>query len=222
MNLPNLLSLLRIFMVAPFLIAVIYDRHGLALVIFVVAGFTDFLDGYLARRLQQKSVLGTFLDPLGDKLLGTVAFIALSVQGLLPAWLAVIVVAKDLYVALGAGILHFNWLRFVVYDAIAATIAPMGVPTQHSSTLGKPDRLSLPIIRPTPRMGRARPSSARLRPQYPATAALDSARIARTTRAVMRDRPALPSPPIARRQPAHRPAAGSARHTHRQPGRAGC
>jgi cardiolipin synthase len=108
MNLPNLLSLLRIFMVAPFLIAVIYDRHALALVIFVVAGFTDFLDGYLARRLQQKSVLGTFLDPLGDKLLSTVAFIALSVQGLLPAWLAVIVVAKDLYVALGAGILHYS------------------------------------------------------------------------------------------------------------------
>src|SRR5210317_987714 len=108
MNLPNLLSLLRIFMVAPFLIAMIYDRHGLALVLFVVAGFTDFLDGYLARRLQQKSVLGTFLDPLGDKLLSTVAFIALSVQGLLPAWLAVIVVAKDLYVALGAGILHYS------------------------------------------------------------------------------------------------------------------
>ena len=108
MNLPNLLSLLRIFMVAPFLIAVIYDRHGLALAIFVLAGFTDFLDGYLARRLDQKSVLGTFLDPLGDKLLGTVAFIALSVQGLLPAWLAVIVVAKDVYVALGAGILHYS------------------------------------------------------------------------------------------------------------------
>lgn len=108
MNLPNLLSLLRIFMVAPFLIAVIYDRHALALAIFVVAGITDALDGYLARRLDQKSVLGTFLDPLGDKLLGTVAFIALSVQGLLPAWLAVIVVAKDLYVALGAGILHYS------------------------------------------------------------------------------------------------------------------
>jgi len=108
MNLPNLLSLLRIFMVAPFLIAVIYDRHGLALVIFVVAGITDFLDGYLARRLEQKSVLGSFLDPLGDKLLSTVAFVALSAQGLLPAWLAVIVVAKDLYVALGAGILHYS------------------------------------------------------------------------------------------------------------------
>lgn len=108
MNLPNLLSLLRIFMVAPFLIAVIYGQYLLALVIFVVAGFTDFLDGYLARKLEQKSVLGTFLDPIGDKLLGAVAFVSLSTQGMLPAWLAVIVVAKDVYVALGAGILHYS------------------------------------------------------------------------------------------------------------------
>lgn len=108
MNLPNLLSLLRVFMVAPFLIAVLYDQYAVALVIFAVAGFTDFLDGYLARKLLQKSVLGTFLDPLGDKLLSTVAFIALSAQGLLPAWLAVIVVAKDVYVALGAGVLHYS------------------------------------------------------------------------------------------------------------------
>jgi cardiolipin synthase len=108
LNLPNLLSLLRIFLVAPFLIAVIYGYYALALVIFIMAGISDFLDGYLARRLEQKSVLGTFLDPLGDKLLSTVAFIALSTQGLLPAWLAVIVVAKDIYVALGAGILHYS------------------------------------------------------------------------------------------------------------------
>ena len=108
MNLPNLLSLLRIFMVAPFLIAVIYGQHLLALIIFITAGITDFLDGYLARKLEQKSVLGTFLDPIGDKLLGAVASVALSAQGLLPAWLAVIVVAKDVYVALGAGILHYS------------------------------------------------------------------------------------------------------------------
>lgn len=108
LNLPNLLSLLRIFLVAPFLIALIYHHYALALIIFIAAGISDFLDGYLARRLEQKSVLGTFLDPLGDKLLGTVAFVALGIQGLLPAWLAVIVVAKDVYVALGAGILHYS------------------------------------------------------------------------------------------------------------------
>jgi cardiolipin synthase len=107
-NIPNSLSLLRVFMVAPFLVAVIYRQFPLALAIFVVAGITDFLDGYLARHLRQKTVLGTFLDPLGDRLLSTVAFISLSVQGLLPPWLAVTVVAKDLYVALGAGALHFS------------------------------------------------------------------------------------------------------------------
>jgi cardiolipin synthase len=107
-NIPNALSLLRIFMVAPFLIAVIYRQFPLALIIFVVAGFTDFLDGYLARRFGQKSVLGTFLDPMGDKLLVAVAFVSLSIQGLLPAWLAVAVVAKDIYVALGAGVLHYS------------------------------------------------------------------------------------------------------------------
>lgn len=108
MNIPNALSLLRVFMVAPFLIAVIYRHFPIALGIFVVAGITDFLDGYLARHLKQKTVLGTFLDPLGDRLLSTVAFISLSVQGLLPPWLAVTVVAKDIYVALGAGALHYS------------------------------------------------------------------------------------------------------------------
>lgn len=107
-NIPNALSLLRVFMVAPFLVAVIYRQLPIALAIFAVAGFTDFLDGYLARHLKQKTVLGTFLDPLGDRLLSTVAFISLSIQGLLPPWLAVTVVAKDLYVALGAGALHFS------------------------------------------------------------------------------------------------------------------
>lgn len=106
MNIPNSLSLLRLFLVTPFLLAVIYDSYGLALLLFVLAGFSDFLDGYLARRLDQKSLLGTFLDPLGDKLLMTVAFVALAVKGALPAWLAVLVVAKDLYVALGSGVLH--------------------------------------------------------------------------------------------------------------------
>lgn len=108
MNIPNALTLLRILLVAPFLIAVIYHLYPLALALFVTAGISDALDGYLARRLAQKSVLGTFLDPLGDRLLTTVAFVALGAQGLVPAWLAVIVVAKDLYVAIGVGVLHFT------------------------------------------------------------------------------------------------------------------
>jgi cardiolipin synthase len=106
MNIPNSLSLLRVFLVAPFLIAVLYHHYALALTLFVAAGISDFLDGYLARRLNQKSLLGSYLDPLGDKLLCAVAYIALASQGLLPAWLAVLVVAKDLYTILGAGIIY--------------------------------------------------------------------------------------------------------------------
>lgn len=107
MNVPNTLSLLRLFLVTPFLIAIIYKQYALALVLFLLAGISDFLDGFLARRLNQTSLLGTYLDPMGDKLLTTVAFVALSLQGLVPAWLAVLVVAKDVYVALGSGVLHF-------------------------------------------------------------------------------------------------------------------
>ncbi|MBN2429243.1 MAG: CDP-alcohol phosphatidyltransferase family protein [Deltaproteobacteria bacterium] len=108
MNLPNALSLLRIFLVTPFLIAVIYHQFFVALIIFVLAGISDFFDGYLARRWRQQSLLGTFLDPLGDKLLITVAFISLCIQGLLPPWLVVTVVAKDVYSVIGTGVLYFS------------------------------------------------------------------------------------------------------------------
>ena len=107
MNLPNALSLLRIFLVTPFLVAVSYRQFSLALIIFALAGISDFFDGYLARRWGQQSMLGTLLDPLGDKLLTTVAFISLCLQGFLPPWLAVTVVAKDVYIAIGTGVLYF-------------------------------------------------------------------------------------------------------------------
>ncbi len=99
---------MRILLVAPFLLAVIYGNLVIALIMVVIAGGSDFLDGYLARRLGQKSVLGSFLDPLGDRLLSTVAYVSLAVQGVLPPWLAVIVVAKDVYVSIGAGFLYLT------------------------------------------------------------------------------------------------------------------
>lgn len=107
MNLSNALTLCRIFLVPAFLIAVIYNHLAMAMVLFVIAGLTDLLDGFLARRLHQQTLLGAFLDPLADKLLMTVSYVSLAVQGLLPAWLAVVVVAKDLFVSLGVAILYF-------------------------------------------------------------------------------------------------------------------
>ncbi len=108
MNWPNTLTLFRIFLLPVFLIAVIYDWTGTALILFLLAGTTDVLDGYLARRLRQETQLGLYLDPVADKLLMTVSFVALAIKGLLPAWLAVLVVTKDVFISLGVGIIHFS------------------------------------------------------------------------------------------------------------------
>lgn len=97
-NLPNALSLFRIFLV-PFLVVVLltkFDgREIVALAIFLVATATDFLDGWLARRRGQITKLGTLLDPVADKLLISAAFISLVEIGLVPAWMVVVVVARE-------------------------------------------------------------------------------------------------------------------------------
>lgn len=95
-TIPNLLTLLRLFSV-PFLItALIYRRVGLAISIFILASVTDVLDGYIARRFQQRSYLGTLLDPLADKVLLDGSFITMALMEYSPPWLAVTVVSRDL------------------------------------------------------------------------------------------------------------------------------
>jgi cardiolipin synthase len=108
MNLPNALTLFRILLVPAFLIAVIYGWLAAALVLFITAGITDLLDGVLARRYRHETILGSFLDPVADKLLMTVSFISLAVIGLLPSWLGVLAVSKDLFVVIGMAVLYFS------------------------------------------------------------------------------------------------------------------
>src|SRR5690606_39144242 len=91
-----------------FLVAVIYGSLAVALLLFSAAGITDYLDGLLARRYGHETVLGTFLDPVADKLLMTVSFISLALIGLLPPWLVVLAVSKDLFVVIGMAILYFS------------------------------------------------------------------------------------------------------------------
>jgi CDP-diacylglycerol--glycerol-3-phosphate 3-phosphatidyltransferase len=97
-NLPNALTLLRIFLV-PFLVVVLltkFDgREIVALAIFLVATATDFFDGWLARRRREITTLGTLLDPIADKLLISAAFISLVEVGLAPAWMVVVVVGRE-------------------------------------------------------------------------------------------------------------------------------
>ena len=101
MNLPNKLSLTRMALI-PAIVALMIPCDAvctrIAQVVYAVAAFTDFLDGYIARRDHIVTDFGKFIDPVADKLLNMSALIMLSHQGLLPAWVAVVILARELCV----------------------------------------------------------------------------------------------------------------------------
>jgi len=95
MNLPNGLTLMRIFLV-PLLVAVLLTKYSvIAVVVFLAASLTDLLDGYFARKRGQITTLGTLLDPVADKLLISSAFISLVQLQLVPAWMVAIIVGRE-------------------------------------------------------------------------------------------------------------------------------
>src|SRR5947207_12629344 len=101
-NLPNSLTLFRIFLV-PFLVVVLltkfYGREYAGLAIFLLAAITDFFDGFFARRYNKITRLGTLLDPIADKLLMSAAFISLVELGLARAWMVVIIIGREFAVS---------------------------------------------------------------------------------------------------------------------------
>ncbi|KPV41461.1 hypothetical protein AN478_02515 [Thiohalorhabdus denitrificans] len=107
MNLPNALSLLRLAAV-PFLVLLLHDgRHGAALGLFVLAGLTDAADGFVAKRFGQETRLGKVLDPIADKALVVTAYVTLGWMGLIPFWLVLAVVTRDLVILVGALAYHY-------------------------------------------------------------------------------------------------------------------
>ncbi len=105
-NLPNALTVARIILIPIFITAVIYKKHPHAFFLFVLAAITDLLDGYIARVTDQKTALGTFLDPLADKLLLMSSFILFSFQAWIPLWLTIIVISRDIIVVIGWFLLY--------------------------------------------------------------------------------------------------------------------
>jgi cardiolipin synthase len=110
-TIPNLLCLLRMGLVPLFIISVIDGEPRRALLVFVVAGVTDALDGAIARIYKQQSLLGAYLDPIADKLLLTSAYVILSIPGLhhgtpIPVWVTVIVIARDVLLVIFALVLY--------------------------------------------------------------------------------------------------------------------
>jgi len=105
-NLPNYITLFRVILIPFFINLMIYGYYREALLVFVVAGITDALDGMIARLMGKKTELGAFLDPMADKLLILSAFLTLVLLGKLPVWLVIIVVSRDAILAMGGLIIY--------------------------------------------------------------------------------------------------------------------
>lgn len=104
-NLPNSLTLLRFLLVPFFTYYFVTRQYRIALLIFLVTGATDLVDGALARRLNKKTTLGAVLDPAADKFLMTVTFIVLAIRSWVPVWLTCLVIWRDLWIVSGVGVL---------------------------------------------------------------------------------------------------------------------
>lgn len=114
---PNLLTLMRIGLV-PWLVVLLQQQEfGWALFVFITAGVTDGLDGYIAKRFNAQTVLGAILDPIADKALLVSTYIMLAVMQLIPFWLVVVVVFRDLVIVGG------YLLMLMLYDKV--NIAPL-------------------------------------------------------------------------------------------------
>lgn len=105
--LPNAISLMRIALVAPILFLIIKGSFAWALALFWLAGFSDGVDGYLAKRFHWHTRLGALLDPIADKLLVAGTFITLAYTQHIPVWLTVIVILRDVIIIAGATAYNF-------------------------------------------------------------------------------------------------------------------
>lgn len=107
LSIPNLITILRLILVPVIVWLIIAEQMLLALITFVIAGITDAADGFLAKRLDQKTELGAYLDAVADKLLLVSIYVVLGLNAKIPAWLAILVVSRDVLIV-GAFIL--SWL----------------------------------------------------------------------------------------------------------------
>ena len=107
LSIPNIISLGRVFLVPIVFWLVVTGELKAAFVAFVVAGISDGVDGYLAKRFGWETELGAYLDPIADKLLIVSIFVALGVRGALPSWLVIAVVSRDILIVIG---IVLTWL----------------------------------------------------------------------------------------------------------------
>lgn len=107
-DIPNLISFLRLLLTIPVVYLLIQQEFTAALILFAISGFSDGLDGFLAKHYGWESRLGGLLDPLADKALLMTSFLVLGGLGLIPVWLVALVIFRDLLIVGGALYYHFK------------------------------------------------------------------------------------------------------------------
>ncbi|MEJ2688864.1 MAG: CDP-alcohol phosphatidyltransferase family protein [Deltaproteobacteria bacterium] len=108
MNIPNLLTLLRILLIPLLVIFLMDGKKDYAFIVFISAAVSDGLDGFIARVFRQKTQFGAYIDPIADKLLIGTSFVTLAILNFMPGWLAVVVISRDIIILCGLGLLLLN------------------------------------------------------------------------------------------------------------------
>lgn len=111
-QLPNIITVFRLFLVPPVVWALLNSEYGMALILFAIAGSSDALDGFLAKHFRWQSRVGSILDPLADKLLLVSSLLSLTWLGFVPLWLLIAVIVRDLLIVVGAVLFHFLYGKF--------------------------------------------------------------------------------------------------------------
>jgi cardiolipin synthase (CMP-forming) len=122
LTIPNLITLLRILLTPLFIIFLIQGSYHKALLVFLLAGVSDLADGLIARTWHQKSRLGSYLDPLADKVLMAASFVTLSIYREIPSWLTVVVISRDVALAFGVLIFRLADIPLVVRPSLAGKL----------------------------------------------------------------------------------------------------
>jgi cardiolipin synthase (CMP-forming) len=117
-NIPNMLTLGRFVLVPVFIAFLLRHLYWHALVVFAIASVSDALDGFIARRFDQRTPLGSYLDPIADKLLHASAYITLALLGLIPKWITLLVIGRDVILVLGVAIITLTRKHYAVLPSI--------------------------------------------------------------------------------------------------------
>lgn len=120
MNVPNALTIIRILLIPLFLYKIIQGEMVFATAVYLTAAVTDGLDGFIARVWKLQTKLGTFLDPMADKLLITTSFLVLSILKIIPLWLALAVISRDFIIVSG------SLLVYLMKDELTIRPQPIG------------------------------------------------------------------------------------------------